>query len=122
MQNRIHENAITVDIRLCGNIPRSDMQFAPSFGAPCRLTALTSHAGVKSSSAINGSLGDGPTLLKIDVTTDPVASTTSSMMRGVENILAPMLEPPSWAVPARGETRLAVRPVPSSCSFLFFSF
>lgn len=108
MQNRINENAITVDIRLCGNIPRSDMNFAPSFGAPCRLMALTSQTGVKGSSAINGSLGDSPTLLKIDVTKDSILPTTSPTMRGVENVLASMLEPPTWAVPARGETRLEV--------------
>jgi len=117
-------NTMSVDIRLCGNIPRNEMKDRFG-GAPLTLTALTSRTGISAHrlAETNG----GPTLPKtVCDSSFPSApalilqnstNNNDKMARGVlvENQqhhsqpLAPVLEPPSWAVPARGETRLEVR-------------
>ena len=103
-----NENSMTVDIRLCGNIPRHEMNAL--FGAPYPATALTSHAGRFSATA------NGPTLCPIR--SDEAIATTATKLSAInmchaavdqQSPLAPVLEPPSWAVAARGETRLEVR-------------
>jgi len=114
-------NTMSVDIRLCGNIPRNEMKDRFG-GAPLTLTALTSRTGISAHrlAETNG----GPTLPKtVCDSSFPSApalilqnstNNNDKMARGVlvENQqhhsqpLAPVLEPPSWAVPARGETRL----------------
>ena len=118
MQNSPNDytNTMTVDIRLCGDIPRNEMK--ARFGAPCPTTALTSQAKHLSTSrlaVINGS----PTLHKTALCDQAfpvltIQNTDNIMLQ--RNVLtemqqpfAPVLEPPSWAVPARGETRLEVR-------------
>jgi len=113
------KNTMSVDIRLCGNIPRDELKVR--FGAPCSLT-LTSRPGI---SALGLAETNGcPTLPKtvcdtslspgliLQNTTNNNDGTNNNMVRGVlvekhqQQALAPVLEPPSWAVPARGETRL----------------
>jgi hypothetical protein len=107
-----HSNAMTVDIRLCGNIPRNEMNTL--FGAPCPTTALTSQADHLSTSCLAET--NGPTLRKINHYSDQALGgltiqNTINMLNVLSEKqlpLAPVLEPPSWAVPARCETRLEV--------------
>jgi len=121
-------NTMSVDIRLCGNIPRNEMK--ERFGAPCSLTALpslslTSRHGISTAFSLAETNGS-PTLPK--TICDAALATGSNlsilhnstnnenMTRAVliEKQYAPqqshaqVLEPPTWAVPARGETRLEV--------------
>ena len=124
---------MSVDIRLCGNIPRDELKVR--FGAPCSL-ALTSRPGI---SALGLAETNGcPTLPKtvcdtalssgliLQNTTNNNDGTNNNMVRGVliekhqQQALAPVLEPPSWAVPARGETRLEVRLCGSLFALAFF--
>jgi len=92
------------------------------FGAPCSLTALTSRPGISTALRLAETNG-GPTLPKtvcdssfspaLLILQNTINNSNDKMARGVlvekqhqTQALAPILEPPSWAVPARGETRL----------------
>ena len=109
---------MSVDIRLCGNIPRRDMEehILGSQGAPCSLSALPSGANTLSTKclAVDNALNDAaPTHRTIGVcdglTSLLLQNKTKAM--GVlqdKQPFVPLFEPPSWAVPARGETRLEV--------------
>jgi FHA domain len=100
---------VRVDVRLCGSIPRSAMadQLAVR-GAPCPLSDLTSSdlnashlAGTNGSSTLSKpSAFHGLSGIQ--------AQNSSSMARIPCDLSqqAPLYEPPSWAVPARGEARL----------------
>lgn len=99
-------------MRLCGSIPRSAMADQLSCGlrgAPCPLSDLTSSdLNASQLAATNGPTSEFSTLSK------------SSVYDGLSGIVAqnpsripsdfpqqpPLYEPPSWAVPARGEARL----------------
>lgn len=119
MQNSPNDNtnAMTVDIRLCGNIPRDEMKVR--FGAPCPTTDFTSHTLGLSTGCLAETNGC-PTLRKTALTdhqslrnTYILKNKSSDSMSGVltekQHAFSPVLEPPSWAVPACGETRLDVR-------------
>lgn len=149
---------VSVNVRLCGSIPRKDLLTAASAmaassstsssrmgGAPCLLAACLTSRGVFASA--NGSTDDPPTLAHLsktapnllllptttnsrcaDVPTqyDHNANNSSVMGGGSEVLLHQhsqqplphtvshepqqplglVLEPPTWAVPARGESRL----------------
>ena len=117
---------MTVDIRLCGNIPRNEMK--ARFCAPCPTTASTSHPGHLSTACLAETNGS-PTHRKITLCdralTGIIIQNTDNMRRGVltekQQPLAPVLEPPSWAVPAIGETRLEVRLTSNACNNLPFA-
>lgn len=122
MQNNPNDtlNTMTVDIRLCGNIPRNEMKVC--FGAPYPTTALTSQVPHLSTSCLAETNGC-PTLRKTALCDQALLSgliiqNSDNMKRGVltekQQPLSPVLEPPSWAVPARWEARLEV----SFCFFL----
>ena len=121
-------NTMSVDIRLCGNIPRNEIK--ERFGAPCSLvvpdlTSLTSRSGISAAFGLAETNGC-PTLPK--TICDAALSTgnlsilqnttnnNENMARGVlaekhpqqQLHVQPLLQPPSWAVPAKGETRLEV--------------
>lgn len=108
-----HNNeAMTVDIRLCGNIPRDEMK--ERFGAP-RLALLSRPTSLNTGllAETNGS----STLTKTRVCDDELAGLiiqSSNKMqqclenRGPSSQNAVDLLVPSWAVPARGESRLEV--------------
>jgi FHA domain len=103
---------VRVDVRLCGSIPRSDMPHQLGLrGAPCPLSDLTSSD--LNLAAANGSSSDTSTLLKASLCDGPVGKFMAqqrSMARIPDDVSPPVLiyEPPSWAVPARGEARLEV--------------
>lgn len=92
---------VRVDVRLCGSIPRSAM--AGLRGAPCNpLSDLTSSDLNTTLATTNGSSSECPTLKPSVYHGAPAAHNPS---RIVQSDL-PLYEPPSWAVPARGEARL----------------
>jgi len=108
---------MSVDIRLCGNIPRKELQDHFTLpGAPCILSALTSQAATLSTSCLAGAnVSDNryPTHHTTTLCDDLrgfVAHNKSNMRSALQETqpLSPLFEPPSWAVPARGETRLEV--------------
>ena len=116
MQNSPNDtiNTMTVDIRLCGNIPRNEMK--AHFGAPYPTTALTSQPDHLSTASL--AEANGPTLHKLNnCSDDGLEGLTIQKTINMLNVLSsdkqlpltPVLEPPSWAVPARVETRLEVR-------------
>ena len=130
MQNNHNDtlNTMTVDIRLCGNIPRNEMK--SHFGAPYPTTASTSQSDYLSTACL--AEANGPTLRKrnncSEVALDGLTIQKTINMLNVLSSekqlpLTPVLEPPSWAVPARVETRLEVRTefriVVSWCLFHF---
>jgi hypothetical protein len=127
MQNNPNDNinTMTVDIRLCGNIPRNEMK--AHFGAPYPTTALTSQADYLSTACLAET--NGPTLRKINRCSDEaLEGLTIQKTINMLNVLStekqlpltPVLEPPSWAVPARVETRLEVRMCLISVVFQLF--
>ena len=113
---------MTVDIRLCGNIPRRDMDehLLRPRGAPCSLSALPSGAKTLSTNclAVDDALNEAtPTHRTIGNTIGVCDGLTSLLLQNKNKAMGvlqdkpfvPLFEPPSWAVPARGETRLEVR-------------
>lgn len=115
MQNNPNDsiNTMTVDIRLCGNIPRNEMK--AHFGAPYPTTASTSQSDYLSTACL--AAANGPTLRKLNNSSDEALDgltiqKTINMLNVLSSEkqlpLTPVLEPPSWAVPARVETRLEV--------------
>ena len=121
MNNSLHDSSsqsMSVDIRLCGNIPRSDMkEQLLSQGAPCSLAALRGEAKTVSTSclAVTNAPDDAHSTHRTIGVCDSLPALllhNKSDMRGPlqeKQPLTPLFEPPSWAVPARGETRLEVR-------------
>jgi hypothetical protein len=111
MPNISNENTMTVDIRLCGNIPRHEMNAL--FGAPYPATALTSHADRLSTTCLAETNGPTPGPIRSDQVFATATTNSSNMLFAAtvdkQSPLAPVLEPPSWAVPARGESRLEVK-------------
>jgi hypothetical protein len=124
---------VRVDVRLCGGIPRKDMkdQFIKEHnGARCSLSALTSRSetslNISCLAAANGPTSDCSTHRTIAVcdalsnmsthnnTNSSIATNNNNMLQTIENDLpistplAPLMEVPSWAVAARGESRLEV--------------
>ena len=91
---------MTVNVSLCGSIPRSEMMACSSHRSRLTLPPQLSFA----------------TSRKTD---DVIAMAASSLSRKVsdDNVVlsSQVIEPPSWAVPARGEAILEV-----SNSVLFF--
>jgi len=112
---------VRVDVRLCGSIPRSDMvdRQGPR-GAPCPLSDLSSSDLNASLTSTNGPSSDKLSTLSKSSTDlcqglARMVAHNPSMAR-IENGLyqspppqqVPIYEPPTWAVPARGEARLEV--------------
>lgn len=102
---------VRVDVTLCGSIPRSAM--ADRFGlrgAPCPLSDLTSSdLNASLLAAANGSTSDCSTLKpSVCHGLAGLVAQNPSMARIQSDPIhqAPLYEPPSWAVPARGEARL----------------
>ena len=92
MTNQQHDSStMSVDIRLCGNIPRKDMHlFERSLcGITSRALSAECLAEMKASQQCENVLQNK-------------SNTNNSLP------LASKMEAPSWAVPARGETRLEV--------------
>lgn len=86
---------MSVDVRLCGSIPRKEIVG----GAPCSLKDCLSTQTPSIFAKTNGCLS---TLRK----------TALDALRGdmkSNQVLGQVVEPPSWACAARGETRLEVR-------------
>ena len=119
-------NTMSVDIRLCGNIPRNEIK--ERFGAPFPMAvrSLTSRSGI--SAALGLAETNGSSTLPKTICDEGFVNENLSILQNTTNsekmILGvliekqcaqqppctqPLLEPPSWAVPARGETRLEVR-------------
>jgi hypothetical protein len=124
---------VRVDVRLCGGIPRKDIlkdQLIKDNGARCSSSALTSRSetslNISCLAAANGPTSDYSTHRTIAVCdaisgvvthnnkNTPITTNNNNMLRTIENNftqstpLAPLMEVPSWAVPARGESRLEV--------------
>lgn len=132
---------VRVDVRLCGGIPRKDMKdqlpLIKDNGARCSLSALTSRSegslNISCLAAANGPTSDCSTHRTIAVcdalsglvmhNKKNIPSITNNnnnnMLQTIEsNIqkstpLAPLMDVPSWAVPARGESRLEVSLIPA---------
>jgi hypothetical protein len=122
-------NTMSVDIRLCGNMPRNEIK--ERFGAPCSLvvpdlTSLTSRSEISATFGLADTNGC-PTLPKticdaalstgnLSILQNTTNNNNENMARGVltekhpqhQLHVQPLLQPPSWAVPAKGETRLEV--------------
>jgi hypothetical protein len=105
---------MSVDIRLCGSIPREDMKAGgSSSGAPCSLQAcLTSRYNVLDASCFataNGPADINSTALK---STCNEVFNSNNHMRGLNSTnfqsLGAAIEPPAWAVAAKGVARLEV--------------
>jgi pSer/pThr/pTyr-binding forkhead associated (FHA) protein len=103
---------MSVDIRLCGSIPREDMKAGgSSSGAPCSLQAcLTSRYNVLDASCFataNGPADINSTALK---STCNEVFNSNNHMRGLNSTnfqsLGAAIEPPAWAVAAKGVARL----------------
>lgn len=110
-----NKSLMSVNVRLCGAIPRADMLTKP--GAPCSLSVRLSKPSLAEDNRCGSEVSTLPT-----TTTTSLPATISSFdeniscdndsnqMRGFMQTgrqpLGTILEPPSWAVPARGETRL----------------
>jgi len=100
---------MSVNVRLCGSIPRKDLT---QTGAPCSLKGcLTSSNALRPCFATTNGPNEGSTLRKSAIceALQGFLSHSNSLesMRAKQNAaLGPVLEPPSWAVPAKGEARL----------------
>lgn len=122
MQAQSHDSTLSVrvDVRLCGGIPRKDMKdqlpSAENAGARCPLTSPSvSKPAIRSLAVANG-----PTSTLRTIACDERSGLglhNSNMMQFANEEqrlysnnapLAQLMEPPSWAVPARGESRLEV--------------
>lgn len=103
---------VRVDVRLCGSIPRSAMVDQLGLrGAPCPLSDLTSSDlnADHSAKGANGSTSDCSTLKpSVYHGLAGLVAQNPSMARIQSNLCqqAPLYQPPTWAVPARGEARL----------------
>jgi hypothetical protein len=109
--------SVRVNVRLCGGLSRTDMSSkSPNsneelVGARCRPCLA------KTSCESNGCVYEGPTLSKNpqhvmddEPDTEDLPHFLSSHSLNTESFpVAPVMEPPSWAVPARGEASLEVR-------------
>jgi len=83
---------MTVNVSLCGAIPRSELLSCPNRGLSSRMAC-------------------GAQLATIPTTTEQVISAAASTLRqrNFNKLILPqasMIEPPSWVVPAKGESRL----------------
>jgi hypothetical protein len=130
-QQHVSPLPVRVDVRLCGGIPRKDMkvQLIKDNGARCSLSALTSRSetslNISCLAAANGPTSDCSTHRTIavcdalsghgmhNIKNTSMTTNTNNMLQTIENLqkstpLAPLMEVPSWAVPARGESRLEV--------------
>jgi hypothetical protein len=124
MNSRPHDSSVhtmSVDIRLCGNIPRKEMK-EQLLSQPCSLRALTSHQGADSLSKShlaehNASANVASThhtipfcdkLSAVVLQNKAIMRTAMSVMH--ERPLTPLCEmsAPSWAVPARKFSQLEV--------------
>ena len=98
---------ITVDVSLCGSIPRSEMPAHHSSLWP-RLERNTDEPPLASNLETGGPISLAATSLARKVSDDQVVSNTQ------------VIQPPSWAVPAKGEAILEVSIVTSlRCSVLY---
>jgi len=113
MQAPQHESITTmsVDVRLCGSIPRRDMKDVPSQGAPPSLKSLTSRAKLLSTASrlaeVNGCKSESThTTISLCDGLDGLIGHKNCMKDVQQQRLVPVLEPPSWATPAKGDARL----------------
>jgi hypothetical protein len=123
MNSRPHDSSVhtmSVDIRLCGNIPRKEMK-EQFLSQPWSLRALTSHqvadALSKAHLAEHNASGNGASThhttfcdrnSEMDLQNKATMRTAMSAMQ--ERPLAPLCEmsAPSWAVPAKKFSQLEV--------------
>jgi pSer/pThr/pTyr-binding forkhead associated (FHA) protein len=109
---------MSVNVRLCGSIPREDM--IDLQGALCGLKGLSSSDRSLSGTGLAVANGCGSELSTLRTTN--VCEALNGVLHHNHNIhnmtgvpslverspLVPLFEPPSWAVPAKGEARLEV--------------
>ena len=139
---------MTVNVSLCGAIPRSDLPPSP---APTQSDTASAHAlrenittshlnkqgALKPASTHSLSLkpsdrsktpalilnGDNlPSLLSKTVSQSEDSEDTAPIMPRLSASrpqIIPFIEPPRWAVPAKGEARLEVSDVPRHCQRIF---
>lgn len=84
-----------MDVSLCGSIPRSEMPAHPSSHWP-RLERNTDHLSPPNNLKTDGRISMSAKSFARKVSDDQVVSNTQ------------VVEPPSWAVPAKGEAILEV--------------
>lgn len=107
---------MTVDVRLCGSIPRQDIEK----GGSARITTscLTSQAnrlntpylaatnGCQNDSSTHRTIGACNSLESLILHSAPKSTMRDILQEKQLHPLAQVFDPPAWAVPARGETRL----------------
>ncbi|EEC46089.1 predicted protein [Phaeodactylum tricornutum CCAP 1055/1] len=108
---------MSVNVRLCGSIPRRDMKLFGDGAPVSRLASLTSSCNrlnIGSLAATNGCKNEDSTLSTTSTFNGSDHTSLSPLnehpnMRGIlteHQALTPLFEPPSWAVPAKGEAHL----------------
>lgn len=115
----IHNNNLSIDVRICGNIPRNEMHFGN--GAPSDWNTLTSRQPALNASGLAETNGS-PTLRKISicdagkkVLSDLIFQRSEAMMKSdtggqvLQHVIPYELKIPPWAVAAQGESFLEVR-------------
>ena len=102
---------MSVNVRLCGSIPRTDMKDIRGAGggnnngeAPCSLKACLTSPPLWGH---RNNQGDARKMAICDAL-NGLAAKRGSVPCKQQLPLGPVLEPPSWAVPAKGETFLEV--------------
>jgi len=96
---------MTVNVSLCGSIPRSQMNFSSSKRLRqlnVNTTENTVTSKCKSLESPSSSNDDGTTKLKLCLPRQVSCDT-------INPISPSIIEPPSWAVAAQGDARLEVR-------------
>lgn len=108
-------NNLSIDVRICGNIPRNEMN--GYFGAPDNSTCLTSRRHTLNAGCLAETNGS-PTLHKIGIcdrrekapanltTQRPETMSVHSTGQVLQSVFPHELVTPPWAVAARGESRL----------------
>jgi hypothetical protein len=110
--------SMSVDVRLCGSIPRQDMKSFNS-SASCSLQACVApRVQFNLDSIKDAAVGNSSAQKTL------ICPQLPGLMEQVIRVpMGPIVEPPSWAVPAKGETRLEVRMrFSSSCIFTIAFF
>jgi hypothetical protein len=106
---------MSVDIRLCGSIPRQDVLQHGARSSPTALQSRTATLSVNCLAVLNSESSTHRTIT--GYMEDTCEHGTTSLAQDKSDVMppydkqpfCPLFEPPMWAVPARGETRLEVR-------------
>lgn len=99
-------HSISVDIRLCGSVPRKDMIQSPT----CLISALTTPGSTPPFCSMGARTGEGTSHSRQMVGLPSLTLQNKNNISTIPRYLQPSqaIEPPEWAVPARGETSLEV--------------